>query len=250
MTSKNEPERLQKFLARAGVASRREAENLIAQGRVMVGGRQAVLGSCLCPGEEVLVDGRAICPAPSSLRLLLYHKPEGEIVTCADPQGRPTVFSRLPKLQAGRWIAVGRLDVNASGLLLFTNDGDFAQRLSHPRYAFLRVYRVRALGMFDESKRKKLLRGVVIDGKTACFSTLEGPRGTGANRWYEAAIAEGRNHEVKNLFASVGLWVNRLVRVRFGPFILPTDLLPGQVREFPGTPLMRLKKRLGRGLER
>lgn len=165
-------------------------------------------------------------------RVLLYHKPVGELVTRHDPGGRPTVFARLPAVRGGKWAAVGRLDMNTSGLLLFTDSGELANRMMHPRFGMLREYAVRALGRFGPAERRRLLQGVELDDGRAAFERINAHEGdTGANRWYGVALREGRNREVRRLFEAVGLRVSRLVRTGFGPVRLPRDLEPGQWRE-------------------
>lgn len=190
----------------------------------------AKLGDRAEPGQEISVDGRPVELGGSRGRVLLYHKPEGELVTRKDPQGRPTVFSRLPP---GRWVAVGRLDINSAGLLLFTEDGELANRLMHPRYGIERVYEARVQGRLAPDTLEKLRRGVPLEDGPAAFSSLEPIRQeqTGANRWYRVSLKEGRNREVRRLFEAVGARVNRLLRVRYGPVELPKDLQPGQWRE-------------------
>ena len=190
----------------------------------------AKLGDRAEPGQEISVDGRPVELGGSRGRVLLYHKPEGELVTRKDPQGRPTVFSRLPP---GRWVAVGRLDINSAGLLLFTEDGELANRLMHPRYGIERVYEARVQGRLAPQVLEKLRRGVDLEDGPAAFTSLEPIRQdqTGANRWYRVALKEGRNREVRRLFEAVGARVNRLLRVRYGPVELPRDLQPGQWRE-------------------
>lgn len=187
----------------------------------------AVLGEKGLPTDSILLDGKAVTLQKSTpLRVLLYHKPVGELVTRSDPEGRPTVFSKLPP---GRWVAVGRLDYNTSGLLLFTDSGELANRLMHPRYEIEREYRARVHGQVD---LEKLRAGVTLADGTASFDRIEadGPA-TGANRWYRVMLKEGRNREVRRLFEAVGAQVNRLVRVRYGPVELPADLAPGSWRE-------------------
>ncbi len=227
-------ERLQKALARAGFGSRRQVERMIEAGRVKVNGVRAQLGQRIGPGDKVRVDGRLVPAArlrPKAARVIAYHKPEGEIVSRTDPQGRPTVFDRLPKLRGGRWVAVGRLDINSSGLLLFTTSGDLAHGLMHPRAALVREYAVRVLGRLDEAMRERLLQGVMLDDGPAAFESVEEAGGEGANRWYRVTLREGRNREVRRLFASQGLVVNRLIRVRYGPVELPPRLRRGHWRE-------------------
>jgi 23S rRNA pseudouridine2605 synthase len=196
---------------------------------VTVGGRVAKLGDRGTPGEEIAVDGRRVdlSPKPGG-RVLLYHKPEGELVTRRDPEGRPTVFSRLPP---GRWVAVGRLDINSAGLLLFTDDGELANRLMHPRYAVEREYAVRVQGPVDLAR---LRQGVELEDGQAAFDRIEpvDPRaGSSANRWYRVTLREGRKREVRRMFEAVGARVSRLLRVRYGSISLPRDLRPGEWRE-------------------
>lgn len=225
---KAEGERLQKLLAAAGLGSRREIEGWIAAGRLSVNGTPATLGMRATPADRILLDGRPVgLPASQPIRVLVYHKPVGELVTRDDPQGRPTVFSRLPP---GRWVAVGRLDINSSGLLLFTDSGELANRLMHPRYEVEREYLARVQGAVD---LEKLRRGVHLEDGPAAFERiypLDHESG-GANRWYRVSLKEGRNREVRRLFAAVGARVSRLRRMRYGPVELPRDLDPGEWRE-------------------
>lgn len=228
------PERLQKLLAAAGLGSRREIEGWISAGRVSVDGRVAQLGDRATSADRVCVDGRpaALRQTLELPRVLLYHKPVGELVTRSDPGGRPTVFARLPPVSRGKWAAVGRLDVNTSGLLLFTDSGELANRMMHPRFGMLREYTVRALGRLSPAEQSRLLDGIELDDGRAAFERIEAHGGdSGANRWYGVALREGRNREVRRLFEAVGLRVSRLVRIRFGPIQLPRDLAPGQWRE-------------------
>lgn len=228
-----EPERLQKVLAAAGYGSRREIEALIAAGRIEVNGRVALPGQKIGPGDRVKVCGKLLPlrfgrRAP---RVLIYHKPEGEIVSREDPQGRPTVFERLPILRRGRWIAVGRLDFNTSGLLLFTNDGELANKLMHPRYGLEREYAVRLLGSLDQSQIEALKRGIALEDGEAHFNSLIDAGGEGVNHWYRVTISEGRNREVRRMFEAVGLTVSRLIRVRYGSVELPSRLKRGMWME-------------------
>jgi len=211
------------------MGSRREIESWIEAGRVTVGGRVAKLGERALPSDPIAVDGKPVqLAALQPARLLMYHKPEGELVTRSDPEGRPTVFSRLPP---GRWIAVGRLDLNSAGLLLFTDDGELANSLMHPRYEIEREYQVRVHGPVD---LERLRRGVLLEDGEAAFERIEpvDPRATGsANRWYRVMLKEGRNREVRRMFEAVGARVSRLIRIRYGPLELPRDLAPGKWRE-------------------
>lgn len=232
-TTLTEPERLQKVLAQAGVASRREIEELVVAGRISVNGLPASLGQKIGPGDRVKLNGKLIPLrfAQRSPRVLIYHKPEGEIVSRDDPEGRPTVFERLPMLRKGRWLAVGRLDFNTSGLLLFTNDGDLANRLMHPRYELDREYAVRLLGELTEEQAKSLIDGIQLEDGPARFNSLRDEGGEGANHWYRVTLSEGRNREVRRMFEAVGLTVSRLMRVRYGPVELPARLKRGMWME-------------------
>lgn len=218
------------MLAAAGLGSRREIEGWIAAGRVTVNGRVAKLGDRALSSDSIAVDGNAVKSfGISKPRVLLYHKPVGELVTRSDPEGRPTVFSSLPP---GRWIAVGRLDINSSGLLLFTDSGDLANRLMHPRYGLEREYEARVRGELSEGEIKRLLDGVDLDGIPARFDRIEKSRGgEGSNQWYRVVLREGRKREVRRLFEALGHAVSRLIRVRYGPIELPADLPPKSWRE-------------------
>ena len=209
------------------MGSRRQIEGWIEAGRVLVNGQRAKLGDRAGPSDAIAVDGKPVkLSAASAPRVLLYHKPVGEMVTRHDPEGRPTVFARLPP---GRWVAVGRLDLNSSGLLLFTDSGELANRLMHPRYELEREYSARVQGSPD---LEKLRRGVQLEDGVAAFTSIRQEReATGTNRWYRVVLKEGRNREVRRLFEAVGAQVNRLVRVRYGPIELPADLPPGSWRE-------------------
>jgi 23S rRNA pseudouridine2605 synthase len=221
--------KLQKVLAQAGVGSRRDIEQMIEDGRIEVNDQVAHIGQRISFGDRIKVAGRPIKVriAPPAARILAYHKPTGEVVTHDDPQGRPTVFRRLPRLHNGKWMSVGRLDLNTEGLLLFTNSGELANQLMHPRFGVEREYAVRVLGSLDESARARLLSGVEIDGQTASFVSISNGGGEGVNQWYRVVITEGRNREVRKLFDAVGLTVNRLIRVRYGAIVLPRGLKRG-----------------------
>ena len=221
--------KLHKVLAQAGVGSRREMEQLIADGQITVNGQPAHTGQRISWGDEIKVKGRLIRVriAPPRARVLAYHKPAGEVVTHDDPQQRPTVFRKLPRLPHGKWQSVGRLDINTEGLLLFTNNGDLANRLMHPRFGVEREYAVRVLGSLDDEARGRLLEGVEIEGQKAAFVSVEDGGGEGANRWYRVVITEGRNREVRRLFDAVGLAVSRLIRIRYGNVVLPRGLKRG-----------------------
>ena len=216
------------MLAGAGLGSRREIESWIEAGRVTVGGRVAQLGERALADAQIAVDGRPVqLSRKDCVRVLMYHKPVGELVTRSDPQGRPTVFDRLPP---GRWVAVGRLDINSSGLLLFTDSGELANRLMHPRYEIEREYLARVQGAVDI---EKLRRSVQLEDGEAAFERIEALHGEAqsANRWYRVMLKEGRKREVRRLFTAVGARVSRLRRVRYGPIELPEDLPPGQWQE-------------------
>ena len=223
-----EPEapKLHKVLAQAGIGSRRDMEQLIEQGQVTVNGEVAHVGMRIARGDQIKLAGKPIKVriAPPPARIVAYHKPVGEVVTHHDPEGRPTVFRHLPRLPNGKWLSVGRLDINTEGLLLFTNSGDLANQLMHPRFGVEREYAVRVLGMLDEAARDKLLTGVEIDGQAAAFKSIEDGGGEGANHWYRVVITEGRNREVRKLFESVGMAVSRLIRIRYGTVVLPRGL--------------------------
>lgn len=228
------------------MASRRAIEELIEAGRVLVNGQPAVLGQRVWGTERIVVGGRPVAranPAATTLRVLAYHKPVGEMVTRRDPEGRSTVFAKLPPLRGGRWIPVGRLDVNTSGLLLLTNSGDLAARLMHPRTGIERRYAVRVIGQIGNEALGQLREGVQLDDGPARFSRIEAVRsGEGANRWYAVALQEGRNREVRRLFAAVGFTVSRLMRTGYGPVDLPRDLPRGRWQMLPEAACLSLVK--------
>ncbi len=226
-------ERLHKVLATAGLGSRRDMEQLILEGRVSINGQPAQVGDKVKPGDVVKVNGKPVrlnwkVQLP---RVLLYHKPEGEIVSRDDPEGRPSVFDNLPPIRGGRWITVGRLDFNTEGLLIFTTDGDLANRLSHPRYEVEREYAVRLIGALDQEKMDALLAGVPLDDGLAKVESIVPAGGEGVNQWYRLVIKEGRNREVRRLMEHLGLTVSRLIRVRFGPLAMPSRLKRGMKEE-------------------
>ncbi len=226
-----EPEapKLHKVLAQAGVGSRRDMEEMILDGRITVNGEPAHVGQRISFGDQIKVNGKIvkvrITPPPA--RLVAYHKPAGEIVTHDDPQNRPTVYRRLPRLAQGKWQSIGRLDINTEGLLLFTNSGDLAHQLMHPRFGVEREYAVRVLGTLEPEAKARLLAGVDVEGQMANFRSIEEGGGEGVNRWYRVVITEGRNREVRKLFDAVGLTVNRLIRIRYGSVVLPHGLKRG-----------------------
>lgn len=239
MTEHEQPrpagEKLQKVLARMGLASRREIETWIGEGRVKVNGVAATLGQRVDSHDAIALDGRLLKReeiAGSVRRVLIYNKPDGEICTRDDPEGRPTVFDRLPRPKEGRWINIGRLDINTTGLLLFTTDGELANRLMHPSYQMDREYAVRVRGEVTEEMLENLKTGVMLEDGPAKFTDIkEAPGGEGFNHWYHCVVMEGRNREVRRLWESQGLVVSRLKRVRFGPVFLTSDLTMGRWRE-------------------
>ncbi len=221
--------KLHKVLAQAGVGSRRDLEQMILDGRVTVNGEAAHVGQRISFGDRITVAGKPIKYriAPPPARVLAYHKPAGEVVTHDDPQQRPTVFRRLPRLPQGKWQSVGRLDINTEGLLLFTNSGELANQLMHPRFGVEREYAVRSLGVLEPEAKARLLEGVPIDGQSAAFKSIEDGGGEGVNHWYRVVITEGRNREVRKLFEAVGHAVSRLIRIRYGSVVLPRGLKRG-----------------------
>lgn len=228
-----EGERLQKVLARAGVGSRRQIEQWISDGRIKVGGLPATLGQRVTPQQTITIDGHAVTSLAHAARprVLVYHKPEGEVCTASDPQGRPTVFANLPRIRNARWIAIGRLDFNTSGLLLFTTDGELAHRLMHPSGEIEREYAVRVLGEVTDEMLARLKAGVTLDDGPAHFDSIVDAGGTGANRWYHVTLREGRNREVRRLWEAVGAKVSRLIRVRYGNVMLPRHVRAGRTED-------------------
>lgn len=233
LTADDDAPKLHKVLAEAGLGSRRDMEELIIAGRVSVNGEPAHIGQRILPADQVRINGKLVQRKVSSRppRVLVYHKPSGEIVSSSDPEGRATVFDRLPTMKVGKWLAVGRLDFNTEGLLLFTTSGDLANKLMHPRYGIEREYAVRTLGELEEGMRQKLLSGVELDDGLAQFNKIADGGGDGANRWYRVTISEGRNREVRRMFESVGLTVSRLIRTRYGSLTLPSNLKRGRWEE-------------------
>ena len=223
-------EKIQKVLARAGVASRREIERWITAKRIKVNGKLATLGDRICDTDKVLVDGKPFYIKKSTprRRVLIYHKPTGEICSRSDPEHKKTVFDTLPRLNNGRWVAIGRLDINTSGLLLFSTDGELAHRLMHPSYEFEREYAVRVMGDVSKEVIATLTTGVDLDGEQARFDQIIDKGGTGANHWYHVILKEGKNREVRRLWESQELTVSRLMRVRFGPISLAKKIRPGR----------------------
>ena len=232
-SSPSKRERLQKVMAQSGHGSRRNIEILIAQGHITINGQVAKLGDSVGPGDKVKLDGKLLGlrfgePLP---RVLLYHKTTGEIVTRDDPEKRPTVFDKLPKVQGGRWVSVGRLDFNTEGLLIFTTSGELANRLTHPRFEVEREYAVRLMGELTEEQKTQLLTGIDIDNESCKFDSIEDRGGEGANHWYHVVLREGKNREVRRMMEAIGLMVSRLMRVRFGSVELPSHIKRGMIRE-------------------
>jgi len=224
-----ESPKLHKVLAQAGLGSRLEMEQYIVQGRLSVNGEPAHVGQRIQHGDQIRLDGKPLRVRlqPPAARVLAYHKPAGEVVTHDDPQNRPTVFRRLPRLYQGKWQSVGRLDLNTEGLLLFTSSGELANRLMHPRFGLQREYAVRVLGAISAEERQRLLDGVQLDDGMAQFQSIDDGGGEGANCWYRVTIGEGRNREVRRLFEAVGHAVSRLIRIRYGAVVLPRGLRRG-----------------------
>jgi 23S rRNA pseudouridine2605 synthase len=225
-------EKLQKVLARSGLGSRREMERWIEQGRVSIRGRAAKLGDRVHAGQAIEVDGRPLAAGDAEkTRCLLYHKPTGEVCSRKDPEQRHTVFERLPKVKSGRWISIGRLDYNTSGLLLFTTDGELANALMHPSANIEREYMVRVMGQVTDEMLQAMRDGVMLEDGVARFSDIQAGGGDGVNSWYYVVIMEGRNREVRRLWESQGLTVSRLKRVRYGEIFIPSKTKKGQWQE-------------------
>ncbi|KEF32540.1 Ribosomal large subunit pseudouridine synthase B [Marinobacter nitratireducens] len=232
--SHKEPERIQKLLARAGVGSRREVEGWIEAGRLTVNGVVVTPGQKATVEDQIELDGRRLDVSSAAAvvrRVLIYNKPEGEVTTRKDPEGRPTVFDRLPRLKEHRWISIGRLDINTTGLVLFTTDGELANRLMHPSRQIDREYAVRIFGEVDDAMLDRLLEGVLLEDGMARFTDISPAGGSGMNRWFHVTLLEGRNREVRRLWESQGVKVSRLKRVRYGPIFLPSRLTLGKWEE-------------------
>ncbi len=251
-TAKSPPpagERLQKHLAKLGLGSRRAVEEWIVQGKITIDGRVAQLGDRVGEHNRIAIAGQAVAMRPAAARrVLLYHKPEGEISARKDPANRPTVFRRLPTLDSARWVAVGRLDLNSSGLLLFTTDGELANRLMHPRFGLEREYLCRVYGKVDAAAIKRLREGVVLDGIKVRFQRVARHPGRPdasaperRNQWYSVVVCEGKYREVRRLWAAVGCQLSRLLRVRYGSVLLPPTLKPGDWQELPPAAIEQLR---------
>ncbi len=242
-----ETPKLHKVLAQAGMGSRLEMEQLIMEGRITVNNEPAHIGQRVQFGDQVKVNGKPIRYRidPPPARVIAYHKPVGEVVTHDDPQNRPTVFRRLPKLHQGKWQSVGRLDLNTEGLLLFTSSGELANNLMHPRFGLEREYAVRVLGSLNKEEKQKLLEGVKLDDGVAQFGSIEDGGGEGANCWYRVTISEGRNREVRRMFEAVGHAVSRLIRIRYGAMLLPRGLKRGAWMELDEVDIRALMQAAG-----
>lgn len=242
-----ETPKLHKVLAQAGLGSRLEMEQLILEGRISVNNEPAHIGQRIQFGDQVKVNGKPIRfridPPPP--RVIAYHKPVGEVVTHDDPQNRPTVFRKLPRLQQGKWQSVGRLDLNTEGLLLFTSSGELANKLMHPRFGLEREYAVRVLGALSNDEKARLLEGVRLDDGMAAFGSIEEGGGEGSNCWYRVTISEGRNREVRRMLESVGHAVSRLIRIRYGAMVLPKGLKRGAWMELDEPDIAALMRAAG-----
>ncbi len=243
--------KLHKVLAEAGMGSRRDMEELILSGRISVNGEPAHIGQRIADTDQVRINGKLVYRriAKKPPRILIYHKPAGEIVSHSDPEGRATVFERLPSVKAAKWLAIGRLDFNTEGLLIFTTSGDFANRLMHPRYGFEREYAVRILGELAEGQRQMLLAGIELDDGIAKFNKIADGGGDGANRWYRVSLSEGKNREIRRMFESLGLTVSRLIRTSFGAIALPSGLKRGRWMELDALAVGALLKSVGMSLQ-
>jgi 23S rRNA pseudouridine2605 synthase len=238
-------EKLQKVLARAGVASRRQAEEWIAAGRIKINGQLAKVGDRVTLSDKISIDNILMASHAFELkktRVLLYHKPEGEICTRSDPQNRPTVFDHLPVVRKGRWVMIGRLDFNTSGLLIFTTDGELANKFMHPSHEIEREYAVRVYGEVTDPMLKKLRKGIELEDGIAKFKDIQFKGGEGRNSWYHVVICEGKNREVRRLWESQDVKVSRLTRVRFGSIILPPQLRAGKYVELDEVEIEELQK--------
>ena len=252
LSAQRESPKLHKELAQAGLGSRLEMEQLILEGRISVNAEPAHVGQRIQFGDTVKVNGKPVRVRidPPPARVIAYHKPSGEVVTHDDPQNRPTVFRRLPKLYQGKWQSVGRLDLNTEGLLLLTSSGELANQLMHPRFGLEREYAVRVLGALNNEEKKRLLDGVQLDDGIAQFGTIEAGGGEGANCWYKVTISEGRNREVRRMFEAVGHAVSRLIRIRYGAVMLPRGLKRGAFVELDDNDIAALTNAVNRSESR
>lgn len=226
-------ERIQKILSSEGIVSRRQAENLIREGRIKVNGLEAILGMSISRHDLIEIDGKKIeiSEGKKALRVLMYNKKIGEISTTKDSLDRPSVFQSLPKIINGKWISVGRLDINTSGLMLFTNDGKFANKLMHPSSNIEREYVARIRGKVEGDHIRKLLDGVTLEDGKASFSDIQPGRKGKTNQWFAMVIMEGRTREVRRMWESLGFAVSRLKRVRIGGLFLPANIKQGNYKE-------------------
>ncbi|MEM7563025.1 MAG: 23S rRNA pseudouridine(2605) synthase RluB [Pseudomonadota bacterium] len=240
-------ERIQKYLAGQGAGSRRQIDGLLQEGRISVNGKTAKPGDQVAGGEKIAIDGKLLRlnRYESKPRILMYHKPVGQVCTRSDPEGREDVFQNLPGLQQGRWVSIGRLDINTSGLLLFTSDGELANRLMHPSYEVEREYAVRVHGEVTPAMLQQLQDGVELEDGPASFEAILDSGGSGTNHWYHVVLKEGRNREVRRLWEAVGVEVSRLVRIRYDQFNLPKWLKPGKHRFLDDDVVRRVYQRLG-----
>ena len=246
-------EKLQKVLARAGFGSRREIETWITKGRIKVNGKVAVVGDRVTDDDKIIVDGKKLAPQKKireDRRVILYNKPESEVSTRSDPEGRRTVFDKLPPLKHGRWVSVGRLDLNTSGLMLFTTDGELANKLMHPSSEIEREYAVRILGDVTPEMVQEMHKGVIIEDHLCRFTDIQHYGGEGVNQWYHVVLLEGRNREVRKLWESQGVKVSRLKRVRFGPLFIPSSVVKGRFNELGKTEIEKLLKLVNKETER
>ena len=246
-------EKLQKVLARAGFGSRREIETWITKGRIKVNGKVAVIGDRVTDDDKIIVDGKKLAPQKKireDRRVILYNKPENEVSTRSDPEGRRTVFGKLPPLKHGRWVSVGRLDLNTSGLMLFTTDGELANKLMHPSSEIEREYAVRILGDVTPEMVQEMHKGVIIEDHLCRFTDIQHYGGEGVNQWYHVVLLEGRNREVRKLWESQGVKVSRLKRVRFGPLFIPSSVVKGRFNELGKTEIEKLLKLVNKETER
>jgi 23S rRNA pseudouridine2605 synthase len=246
-------EKLHKVLARAGLGSRRQMETWIEQGRVKINGKMATIGDRVNEQDKVMVDGQVVPVKQENdlpTRLLMYNKPEGEVCTRTDPQGRPTVFDKLPAVESSRWVAIGRLDINTTGLMLFTTDGDLANRLMHPSSRIEREYAVRVRGNIGDDTLGKLLTGVMLEDGLAKFDEVFPGEGEGQNKWFYVVIREGKKREVRRLWEALGAQVSRLIRTRYASVVLPRDLPQGRYLELAEDDIRKLAAASGAELKK
>ena len=244
-------ERLQKVLANQGIASRRTIESWIEAGRIKVNGKVAELGCRINPDDKILLDNKPLKTKQTAnrTRVIIYHKPVGEISSRHDPEGRETVYQNLPKIKGARWISIGRLDLNTSGLLLFTTNGELANRLMHPSYEMERIYAVRVFGEVSDEALSKLLTGVELEDGMARFDNIDDAGGSGLNHWYHVTLREGRNREVRRLWEAVGCQVSRLMRIKYAGIEMPSRLAQGRWQELQAKEVGMLLKAVGMEIE-